>query len=187
MAEQESLGELIRRRRAKLGLTQARLAELVGRSPSAVRSWERDRNLPADEASLAALVAVLGLSDEEVEAALAPVESDPGDEAPPAATPEPAPPEPRPKEDAAESPITASDPTPSLAAAPTEVRSVPSPPKPSTVTRVQRTPSYLDDPDEVNTYRIRTALTVILLVVLFIILAWAFSEARDAFGSVFGD
>lgn len=42
-------------------MSQAQLAELVGRSPSAVRSWERDLAVPTDEAVLNALSAVLGI------------------------------------------------------------------------------------------------------------------------------
>lgn len=68
--DQMSLGDLIRQQRAALGLTQARLAELVGKSPSTVRSWERDRSRPADEASLSALAAVLGLSEDQAQQAM---------------------------------------------------------------------------------------------------------------------
>lgn len=64
------LGDLIKRRRAELGMTQARLAELVGMSASAVRSWERGRATPKGASTRAALAAVLGLTDDELQAAI---------------------------------------------------------------------------------------------------------------------
>lgn len=66
-----TLGDLIKRRRAELGMTQARLAELVGKSASAVRSWERGRAAPKGESTRAALAAVLGVTDAQLEAAIA--------------------------------------------------------------------------------------------------------------------
>ena len=63
-------------------MTQARLAELVGKSASAVRSWERGRAAPKGEATRAALAAVLGVTDQELQAAIDGVDisffSDPG-------------------------------------------------------------------------------------------------------------
>jgi len=44
-----------------LGLSQAKLGELVGRSPSTIRSWERDDSTPNDPDVLMALAAVLGV------------------------------------------------------------------------------------------------------------------------------
>lgn len=41
-----SLGELIRKRRMDLGLTQERLAELLGRSTRSVIEWENDESVP---------------------------------------------------------------------------------------------------------------------------------------------
>lgn len=54
---------MVRFRRTKLGLSQANLGELVGRSPSTVRSWERDRSIPTESAVLHALSAVLGVDE----------------------------------------------------------------------------------------------------------------------------
>lgn len=65
-----TLGELIKQRRTELGMTQARLAELVGKSASAVRSWERGRAAPKGEATRSALAAVLGVTDDDLEAAI---------------------------------------------------------------------------------------------------------------------
>jgi transcriptional regulator with XRE-family HTH domain len=54
-------GQLIKEQRIEMGLTQQRLADLVGRSPSTVRSWERDRATPNDETVIDSLSAILGL------------------------------------------------------------------------------------------------------------------------------
>lgn len=60
---ERSFGRTVRFRRTKLGLSQAKLGELVGRSPSTVRSWERDRSMPTETAVLHALSAVLGVDE----------------------------------------------------------------------------------------------------------------------------
>ncbi len=57
----DALGDIIKERRSALGMTQARLAELVGRSSTAVRAWERNQSLPSDPEVLDALEAVLGI------------------------------------------------------------------------------------------------------------------------------
>lgn len=59
------LGELIRERRAMLGITQTRLAEMVGKSASTVRSWERNAAVPARDA-LQALSRALDLPAEQM-------------------------------------------------------------------------------------------------------------------------
>lgn len=58
---ERSFGRTIRYRRTKMGLSQAKLGELVGRSASTIRSWERDTTLPNDDAVIDALSAVLGI------------------------------------------------------------------------------------------------------------------------------
>lgn len=58
---ERSFGRTIRFRRTKLGLSQTKLGELVGRSPSTIRSWERDDSTPNDPDVLMALAAVLGV------------------------------------------------------------------------------------------------------------------------------
>ena len=62
----ESFGKEIQARRTAIGMSQGRLAELVGRSSSTVRAWEKGRTVPSP-ASLDALKAVLGLSDQDEE------------------------------------------------------------------------------------------------------------------------
>jgi len=56
-----SFGEIVRDQRSELGMTQARLAELVGETTSAVRSWEREQAIPGDPDTLQTLSVVLGV------------------------------------------------------------------------------------------------------------------------------
>lgn len=56
-----SFGQLVKEQRIEMGLTQQRLADLVGRSPSTIRSWERDRATPNDEVVITSLADVLGI------------------------------------------------------------------------------------------------------------------------------
>lgn len=60
---ERSFGRTVRYRRTQLGLSQAKLGELVGRSPSTIRSWERDRSAPNEAAVLHALAAILGVNE----------------------------------------------------------------------------------------------------------------------------
>lgn len=60
---ERSFGRTVRYRRTKLGLSQARLAELVGRSPATIRSWEAERTTPNDTRVLATLSAIIGVDE----------------------------------------------------------------------------------------------------------------------------
>lgn len=51
----------MRYRRTRIGLSQAQLGELVGRSASSIRSWERDVSTPTDPSVLTALSAILDI------------------------------------------------------------------------------------------------------------------------------
>lgn len=62
----QSLGRLIRKRRDALGLSQARLGELVGRSATTIRNWERGNSTPSERTDAVALAAILGLDESEV-------------------------------------------------------------------------------------------------------------------------
>lgn len=57
---------MVRYRRTKLGLSQAKLGELVGRSTATIRSWERDKSRPNDERVLSALAAILGIDERQL-------------------------------------------------------------------------------------------------------------------------
>jgi transcriptional regulator with XRE-family HTH domain len=60
---ERTFGRTVRFRRTKLGLSQTKLAELVGRSVTTIRSWERDKSVPTDPKALAALAAILGVDE----------------------------------------------------------------------------------------------------------------------------
>jgi len=60
---ERSFGRTVRYRRTKLGLSQAKLAELVGRSTATIRSWERDQSRPNDPDTVATLAAILGVNE----------------------------------------------------------------------------------------------------------------------------
>lgn len=63
MTRDTPFGSLVRHRRVELGISQAGLADLVGRSASAVRSWERGSSTPTDETVVGSLAAILGLDE----------------------------------------------------------------------------------------------------------------------------
>jgi transcriptional regulator with XRE-family HTH domain len=58
---ERSFGRTVRYRRTKIGLSQAQLGELVGRSASSIRSWERDVSTPTDPSVITALSAILDI------------------------------------------------------------------------------------------------------------------------------
>jgi transcriptional regulator with XRE-family HTH domain len=72
----DDLADRIRARRLELGLTQAQLAEQVGRAPSTIGSWETGRSTPADVEVLETLTHVLDLDAIEAKDA---DPTDPGD------------------------------------------------------------------------------------------------------------
>jgi transcriptional regulator with XRE-family HTH domain len=63
---ERSFGRTVRYRRTKLGLSQARLAELVGRSTPTIRSWERDKSRPNDAQVITTLAAILGVDERQL-------------------------------------------------------------------------------------------------------------------------
>lgn len=63
---ERSFGRTVRYRRNKLGLSQANLAELVGRSTPTIRSWERDKTRPNDPQVIATLAAILGVDERQL-------------------------------------------------------------------------------------------------------------------------
>lgn len=58
-----TFGTLISEHRQRLGLSSARVGELVGRSPATVRGWERGRSQPDDPVVVTSLAAVLGIEE----------------------------------------------------------------------------------------------------------------------------
>lgn len=66
MNSDTSFGALIKARRVALGMSQVGLAELVGRSASAIRTWERGSSTPTDEGVVRSLSAVLGIDEEDL-------------------------------------------------------------------------------------------------------------------------
>lgn len=61
-----SFAGLVKKRREALGFSQARLGELVGRSATTIRNWERGLTTPSERPDALALAAVLGLDEDEV-------------------------------------------------------------------------------------------------------------------------
>ena len=59
-------GTLIAEHRQRLGLSSARVGELVGRSPATVRGWERGRSQPDDPVVVSSLAAVLGIEESDL-------------------------------------------------------------------------------------------------------------------------
>lgn len=60
---ERSFGRTVRYRRTKLGISQARLGQLVGRSPATIRSWESDKSVPNDADVVSTLAAVIGVDE----------------------------------------------------------------------------------------------------------------------------
>ncbi len=191
---ERSFGRIVRYRRTKLGLSQARLGDLVGRSPSTIRSWERDQALPKDPETVSALAAVIGANErallekagfdlpnleerptmEQALASLAP--STPTDERSRPAAGEPGPSWVEKLEALGTSRPAAAE-APALLTAPPEPVISPAPPLPVE-------PSYIDDPNQQQVYRFRTIATTILLIALVVVLAWALNNGIDAAGDL---
>ena len=233
----------MRYRRTKIGLSQAQLGELVGRSASSIRSWERDVATPTDPSVLTALSAILDIDGralfdkagvesprqethptvEESLASLAPlpleepieerIDPDPLIATAAAATAiapgldadfeleaevkEHLPTEPEPESIEQPEPTidTFSLPPDSVAepepvgAAQMTTSNEPayvSPPEPYLITAPTPPvvePSYMEDENQRQMYRVRNLATVVLVVALAIVLLWSLSNALEAVGS----
>lgn len=187
-----SFSELIRARRHELGLTQAELGRMVGRSASTVAAWEGGKTLPGEREVLEALAAVLGIGDRELEEhldperlsfdtthLLEPVGEDTDVDLPTRMVVE-GPPLPEPEQEPEPQPEPEPEPLRSAVEAPTE-RAAPSVPRPSP----PRLPlSYLEDPEQVDLYRVRAAPTLIILLGLLAVTVWAVGELRQALRAV---
>ena len=227
-------------------MSQAQLGELVGRSASSIRSWERDVSTPTDPSVINALSAILDIDGrslydkagvdlpaeethptvEQALASLAPlpledpieetVEPDPVvaashdlDEVEPGLDAdseleaevhehedgvEPEPEHLREQEPEFESFSLESEPTSiseQLVAAHMESNREPSPafvspPEPYVITAPTPPvvePSYVEDTDQRQMYRVRNLATIVLVVALAILLLWSLSNAVDAIGT----
>jgi transcriptional regulator with XRE-family HTH domain len=60
---ERSFGRTVRYRRTKLGLSQVKLGDLVGRSVATVRSWEAGKSTPNDPKVITTLSAILGVDE----------------------------------------------------------------------------------------------------------------------------
>jgi transcriptional regulator with XRE-family HTH domain len=232
-----------------LGLSQAQLGQLVGRSASSIRSWERDVSVPTDASVITALSAILDLDKqslfekagvevpveeahptvEEALASLAPLPLEDG----PAPEPEeetfhlagldgllpvsaPGPTheaetvldldfelEAEAREHRDESPtwlpeaqpmVESNSPRPDLVGAAAMNRAAEpaftSPPEPFAITAPTppvNEPSYMEDTQQRQLYRVRHLATVVLVVALIVVFLWSLSNTMDALGSWWDD
>ena len=199
---ERSFGRTIRYRRNKMGLSQTKLGELVGRSASSIRSWERDASTPNDPSVVAALSAILDLDERAlfdkagltrpehetsptVEQALASLRD--SMEKTEAASPEIEEPE-RPRTTEPDEPVPAKlFPDPILEDEPLSSRSPTSVTSPNVVVSPTPLPSgelnYVQDPVERQAYRVRAMATAVGVVILVIMFLWALGSTFDALGS----
>lgn len=205
----QSFGRTVRYRRTKLGLSQTRLAELVGRSAATIRAWEADRSVPKDPQVLTALSAVLGV-DEQVlhEKAGVPYEPGPAVEtsptieqalatiAPGGVVEETSPTMEVVAESLADETEETEDTDGEPETPPRRLRAVPRPAQtrpvaePTTTTTspvLVREASYLEDPAQRQFYKIRTLGSVIALIVFALALLWAMSRGLESLASWWND
>lgn len=208
----QSFGRTVRYRRTKLGLSQARLAELVGRSVSTIRAWETERSVPRDPKTLTTLAAIPGVDEhslyekagvahadgpsvetsptlEQALASISPdgtvdIETSPTvEEVAASLAPDSAPGEPYREE--------RPHPTPRRLRAvprPAPPRPVPEPTTTTTLTPVVvREASYIEDPAQRQFYKVRTLAAVVALVAMTIALLWAVGNGLEAFGRWWDD
>ena len=199
---ERSFGRTVRYRRTKLGMSQAKLADLVGRSTPTIRAWERDKSRPNDPKVLSALAAVLGLDERHlfdkagveqpksetsptVEQALATLSFDDVVDASNSDN----------ETDGAEGhsgegepqiPVERRDETVGASREPAYV----APPDP--IERVPLTPttadlSYMEDDSQRQLYRVRNLATMVALVALAIGFIWALGEGLGALGEWWDD
>lgn len=204
---ERSFGRTVRYRRTKLGLSQARLGELVGRSPSTIKSWERDASVPDDPKVIATLSAVLDFDErslfekaglpppqheevaeqtmEQALATLAPEElSQPLVVVPPPATELGPEDEPSFEVDSLEPVLEAEQKPPQIEpfyAYSTEQLLNATPPPPNAEL------SYMEDRSQRQLYRVRNLATIVILVGLVVVLLWSYTNAFDSFSAWWDD
>ena len=208
-----SFGRSIRYRRTKLGLSQTRLGELVGRSAAAVRSWEKDASTPTDPYVLEALAAVLGIETtvlfdkagvdspllvessptiEESLGELAPVKPFVEESAGSASGARPA----LSDEAADESDVEESEEnlvTVGVTPAPSDppTRGFVTPPGDQYLYATPAPPvaetTYMEDESQRQLYRIRHLATLVVFVALLMMLIWALGHSWDSFAAWWDD
>lgn len=229
---ERTFGRTVRYRRTKLGLSQAKLGELVGRSPSTIRSWERDKSAPTETGVLHALAAILGVDEQmlfekagqelpdqyetspTVEQALAslrpsdqsgaPEDPDEAEHAVGADAEDPQEhpiaerlfePEERDESDAGTAPQPQPEPesvrdSMSVGTTGDSQAGYLKPPEPYVMTPATPPfvePSYMEDANQRQLYRVRNLATLVVAVALVIALLWALSESLGALGSWWED
>lgn len=185
-----SFGRTVRYRRTKLGLSQARLGDLVGRSQSTIRSWEKDQSVPTDTKVLETLSAVLGVDQRMLfqkagEEFVPSVETSPTIEQELATlSPEASEQEPeqltviRPEDFTAAPPEVAEPPPPTAQPGPAYAK-----PAVSYVASPRADNlSYMEDNSQRQLYRLRYLATIVLLVALGVALLWAAGQSFGAIG-----
>lgn len=204
---ERSFGRTVRYRRTKLGLSQARLGELVGRSQSTIKSWERDASVPDDPKVIATLSAVLDFDErslfekvglpppqheevaeqtmEQALATLAPEElSQPLVVVPPPATELGPQDEPSFEVDSLEPVLEAEQESRQIEpfyAYSTEQLLNATPPPPNAEL------SYMEDRSQRQLYRVRNLATIVILVGLVVVLLWSYTNAFDSFSAWWDD
>lgn len=204
---ERSFGRTVRYRRTRLGLSQARLGELVGRSPSTIKSWERDASVPDDPNVIATLSAVLDFDErslfekaglpppqheevaeqtmEQALATLAPEElSQPLVVVPPPPTEPGTEDEPSFEVDSLEPVLEAEQHSPQIEpfyAYSTEQLLNATPPPPNAEL------SYMEDRSQRQLYRVRNLATIVILVGLVVVLLWSYTNAFDSFSAWWDD
>ena len=198
---ERSFGRTVRYRRTKLGLSQAKLGELVGRSPMTIRSWERDKSHPNDPHVITALSAILGVDERSlfekagqpqpeletsptIEQELASLSPDSADTTEVEDGEEPT-------ESGYESEF---DPVPALSDEPDPVGEIApayvAPSEPYVVMTAlppAHESSYMEDRSQRQLYRVRNLATIVILAALGIALLWAFTEGLGALGAWWDD
>ena len=198
---ERSFGRTIRYRRNKLGLSQAKLGELVGRSATAVRAWERDKSYPTDTTVITALSAILGVDErilfervgqeppavetsptiEQALATLGPEVSEAPEDAglPESGTVDEVEAQ---AEPSVEPDSSGPEPDPQPAyTAPTGTYVL------TAQTPVVADRSYMEDSSQRQLYRIRNLAAIVALVALGIAFLWALSEGLGALGDWWDD
>jgi len=181
-----SFGRTVRFRRTTLGISQSKLGELVGRSPSAVRSWEREQAVPRDAKVLTALSAILGVDENalfEKAGAKVPEAAAPSTIEQALATLDP---------ELAEGttfgkaqPATAEGQSPSFGRA--AAAATPKAADGATWVTPPNGASYVEDGSQRQLYRVRSLATVVAMLVLVIAFVWALSEGLGAFSELWDE